>query len=571
MAAPAELVIKVLADVSKAKSALGSMSTEGGKLGKFAQGTSTAILGVGVATGAFGLSAVKSAEEAAAGVAGLEQVFKSMGDSTGTAAADAQTYASELSKLTAIEDDTIIAAQTQLATFGAVSDETAQAAGIFDRATGAAADLAAAGFGSMDSNAVALGKALNDPIKGIGALAKSGVTFTDAEKEMIASMQEAGDMTGAQEVVLKALEKQVGGTAAATATGSEKMATALGETKESIGAALLPAFEKLTTVITEDLLPAIQPMIDLFSKNIDIILPLAGMLLAITAGLKLAAIAQAIMNSTLLASPVTWIILGLVALIAVIVLVIKNWDKIVAATKAAWATIKGALAAVWNWIKSSVVTVFSSISRFISGIWTGIKDAWSSVATWFGGLKDKVLGWFANAANWLLNAGKNVIGGLWTGYKDAWVNVLTWLGGLIDKVKGFFSGAAEWLFNIGKDIIKGLWDGLKDMWSDVTGWIGGLGDKIADLKGPPARDARLLVGAGKLIMGGLESGLASGWSGVASYLGSRNLAINGSITGGVAGRGGSSSTYQLNMYPRTANANDVAYGFRRLELARTGR
>ena len=40
----------------------------------------------------------------------------------------------------------------------------------------------------MDANSVQLGKALQDPVKGITALAKSGVTFTVAEKKMIKEM-----------------------------------------------------------------------------------------------------------------------------------------------------------------------------------------------------------------------------------------------------------------------------------------------------------------------------------------------------------------------------------------------
>ena len=78
--------------------------------------------------------------------------------------------------------------QSILATFHSVSGATGRAAGVFDRATAAGADLAAAGFGSIESNAVQLGKALEDPKKGLTALAKSGVTFTQAQKDQIEQM-----------------------------------------------------------------------------------------------------------------------------------------------------------------------------------------------------------------------------------------------------------------------------------------------------------------------------------------------------------------------------------------------
>jgi phage-related protein len=223
---------------------------------------------------------------------------------------------------------------------------------------------------------------------------------------------------------------------------------------------------------------------------------------------------QMILNGTLVLNPIGLVIAAIVALIAVVILVIKNWDNIVAATKAAWSAIKDAIS-----------VAIDAIAGFFSDLWGTIT-----------GLKDKVLGFFTSAVSWLVSAGKNIISGLLDGIKDGWNTVTDWVGGMLDRILGFYANAGRWLYDIGKKIIQGLWDGLKDMWSNVTGWIGGLGDKIADLKGPPAHDARLLVGAGKLIMGGLESGLRSGWTGVAGYLGSRNLAISGGTL--AAGRGG---------------------------------
>jgi hypothetical protein len=471
MAAPARLQIIVDADTKGVASAFSEVQSQSGKIAGFANTASNVMFGAVAAIGAVGATTIKSAEEAAAATAGLETVFASMGDTTGEAAESAIAYAEAMSKKIGVDDDAIIAAQTQLATFSAVSDETARAAGIFDRTTTAAADLAAAGFGSMDSNAVQLGKALQDPINGLSALARSGVTFTESQKAQIAAMVEAGEVTEAQTLVLAAIEKQVGGTAEATATGSEKMQVAFGEVQEQIGTALLPAFTSIAEVILNKVIPAIQPMLDFFMRHSDIILPLAGILLGVAVALKVVAVAQGIWNAVLLASPLTWIVVGIVALIAAIVLLIANWDKIVAATKRAWAAITEA-----------------------------IGDAWETIKGWFTDLPEKILGVFTNAH--------------------------------------------RWLYNIGKEIIGGLWDGLKDMWGNVTSWVSGLGKKIADLKGPPAKDAQLLVGAGRLIMGGLQTGLQSGWSGVAGYLGSRNVAIAGAMSGGV---GFGASTVNINV------------------------
>jgi hypothetical protein len=97
---------------------------------------------------------------------------------------------------------------------------------------------------------VQLGKALEDPIKGLAALGKSGVTFTADQKALIKSLVETGDMLPkAQEIILKAVEMQVGGTAEATANASDKMKVAWSQLQEQLGQRLLPVFEKFSLLL----------------------------------------------------------------------------------------------------------------------------------------------------------------------------------------------------------------------------------------------------------------------------------------------------------------------------------
>jgi hypothetical protein len=131
-------------------------------------------------------------------------------------------------------------------TFGSLAKTADQVNGSFDRATKAAIDLAAAGFGNAESNAIQLGKALNDPIKGLTALTKSGVTFTEAERERIKVLVESNQIGEAQALILAAIEKQVGGTAEATVTSSAKMEAAFGQIEDAVGLALLPVLEQFS-------------------------------------------------------------------------------------------------------------------------------------------------------------------------------------------------------------------------------------------------------------------------------------------------------------------------------------
>jgi hypothetical protein len=144
-------------------------------------------------------------------------------------------YADTMARSTGVDDEIIKNTQAKLLTFRELALSADTAGGAFDRATAAAVDMAAAGFGEATNNAVQLGKALNDPIKGVTALTRSGITFTAAEKAKIATMVESGKMLDAQKFVLKAIETQVGGTAKATATATDRMKQAYGQVQESIG------------------------------------------------------------------------------------------------------------------------------------------------------------------------------------------------------------------------------------------------------------------------------------------------------------------------------------------------
>jgi hypothetical protein len=96
---------------------------------------------------------------------------------------------------------------------------------------------------------------LNDPIKGITALARSGVTFTAQEKEKIKALVESGKMLEAQDTLLKAIETQVGGTAASTVTATFKIGAAFGHVRDVVGTLLLPLFEKFADFMVNKVVP----------------------------------------------------------------------------------------------------------------------------------------------------------------------------------------------------------------------------------------------------------------------------------------------------------------------------
>ena len=66
----------------------------------------------------------------------------------------------------------------------------------------------------LNSAAMMVGKALNDPVAGLdGALAARACSSPQIQKDMIKAMVEAGDVAGAQNMILKSLKQQIGGSA----------------------------------------------------------------------------------------------------------------------------------------------------------------------------------------------------------------------------------------------------------------------------------------------------------------------------------------------------------------------
>jgi hypothetical protein len=370
---------------------------------------------------AMGASALRAAEEAQVADNRLNNIVKSMGlfgTETEAVTKRLSAFADQTMKQTAIDDEVIKSTQAKLATFknlAATADETG---GAMDRATLAALDLAAAGFGSAETNAVQLGKALQDPVKGITALARAGVTFTETEKEKIKALVESGQMLEAQNMILGAIETQVGGTAEATATGSAKMTVAFGEMSESIGTALLPLFEQLVPLVTG--------FFEWIGQNSKVVTVLVGIMGAL-------AVAILAVNFALNANPIVKVITLIAALATGVVLLIDwlvklygGWDKLFK-DLGKWLTDVGrTFKTIWDGISSVVGGVLNGISslwtKYITTLTNGIKNFGNVFASIWNGL--------GNIARVALNAVINVIEG-WINNVIRGVNTLV---GLINNV-----------------------------------------------------------------------------------------------------------------------------------------
>jgi ribosomal protein L12E/L44/L45/RPP1/RPP2 len=246
------LILKMLSKfddsgIRKAKSSFGGLNKTLGAVG----------LGLGLGQIAnYATNAVKGFEQAQIASSKLASVMQSMGVGMATQRVDA--YAESLQDLTAVDADIIKGAQTKLATFANLNMTINKSGGAFDRATVAAIDLAAAGFGSIESNAVQLGKALNDPVKGLTALTRSGITFTAKEKDKIKTLVATNKTLEAQDLILKAIEKQVGGTAEAGVSVFDRLNRSMESVSDEVGQILLPYMKDFADFLMKDVVPNVK-------------------------------------------------------------------------------------------------------------------------------------------------------------------------------------------------------------------------------------------------------------------------------------------------------------------------
>jgi len=106
----------------------------------------------------------------------------------------------------------------------------------------------------MNASAILVGKALNDPVKGVGALSKAGVQFTASQKETIKALVESGDAMSAQKMILKELETQFGGSAKAAGQTLPGQLNILKETFRNTAEGLVTTFIPYLTRATKSLL-----------------------------------------------------------------------------------------------------------------------------------------------------------------------------------------------------------------------------------------------------------------------------------------------------------------------------
>ncbi|MFI6606845.1 hypothetical protein [Streptomyces sp. NPDC050507] len=313
------------------------------------------------------------------------------------------------------------------------------------------------------------------------------------------------------------------------------------------------------------------------------------------------AIAQGIFNAVMALSPITWIIIGIVALIAVIVLIatktkwfqtiwkvawegIKTgalavWEALKVAFSATiqffvwqWQTVSGAFSAAWNAIKTAVDTVWTGIKWIVTTQINAVRTTITNVMNVVRSVVRTVWGWIKTFIGVQVTAVKRAIAGLSSivgqvrGFfgrmKDAAVDRVTalvaFVRGIPGKVKGALGDLGGLLVGAGRSIIRGLINGISGMVGALKDKLGGITNIIPDWKGPMSVDLRLLAPSGQALMSGLMTGIDSQLPTLHNQLTGVTRSISSQVQTGqrVAGR----SMAGLVTPPRSLTAPTMAGG-----------
>lgn len=197
------------------------------------------------------------------------QAIKSTGGAAKITADQVGDLATAISNKTGADDEAIQSGANLLLTFTNIKNGVGAGNDIFNQATSAITDMTAAMNDGqvtqqgLKTSAIQVGKALNDPIKGVTALQKVGVTFTAEQKKQIETLVKSGKTMQAQKIILGELGKEFGGAAAAAGDPFTRLTTIFGNLGEQIGGYLLPYANKFANFVSNKLIPGISGLADL--------------------------------------------------------------------------------------------------------------------------------------------------------------------------------------------------------------------------------------------------------------------------------------------------------------------
>lgn len=382
--------------------------------------------------------------------------------------------------------------------------------------------------------------------------------------------------------------------AANQATFSQKMkdaGAAMDALGIKIGEALLPSATRA--------LGAISDLVGFMTKHVTAMEAFAVGLGAVALGLAVASLASWDFNASLLADPLTWIVVGIVAVVAGLVELVLHWKTVAAWLSGVWsATLKG-LSIAWDWVVSAtesawhaisgaITSAWHSIASFFSSAWHTVTDpivnAWrwveSTTAAVWGAISKFFMKWWplllvifaapiaVLMALWnhfhaeAFSAAKAVWGDIAGFFSSIW----SWIAGVASSVWGgiteFFSGAAHDVDSIFRDV----WNPLSRFFSEIWSWIAGVARSMwggikNDILQPIESAASTVASFVSKIASAISGGLSKAISAVEGLAGEWVSVGTNIVMGIVHGVEGSAGTLFSSLKSLASNALSSAKSF----------
>lgn len=441
----------------------------------------------------------------------LNSTLANTGPITGVTADMVSKLADHYQGLTRFEDDMIISGGEVLGRFKEINST------VFPDALRLSLDLATKWGTSVPDAAGILGKALADPGAGLMKLKLAGVVFNAEQEKMIQTMTEAGDVAGAQALIMDVVNKAVGGSAEAagkTAAGTwERLKNIWGNTLETLGTGLVPALTKLGDTLTVYLnKPEVAVFVDQlatgignFAMSVVTNLPIAiqwiqnafgwleehkGVIVAALAviGVAVGAWVYTVVTAAVAMLAAMWPVILIMAVVAAAAyLIYTAWTE-------NWGGIQQKVQTVIDFVKNLISAGLQFIQDLNSGKLGWISDVWKSTwdliklyfTTFWENIKS-ILALFQAAFSGDWKRFGEILREIWDRswkllgeiLKTAWDNIVTILKNVIPNIINFFKNI-DW-GQIGRNIVKGIAEGLFGNNNVIDRAIQNLADHMLDV------------------------------------------------------------------------------------------
>lgn len=317
------------------------------------------------------------------------------------------------------------------------------------------------------------GRTLFELLGNLGSII--GTIFTAFDQEGGGTLNTLTDLTDRLDKFLKSAEGQ-------------EVLHSLGQVLHAIGTAITdvllaglkalgPAFvivapliSQFASIVADELIVGLRilgPLLTGFAKVVEFLgpglVPLVASVYALNKAIGVLGIGFKLLNTIMKANV---FILIASAIIALVFLIIENWDTIWPFLVSVWEKIRSAAMAIWEGIKVAIINpiresvqnvkdFFTNLSSTVVAIWNGMIERVKMLVRAFGvAIVDPI--------------------------RDAIENVKSFFRELPGNITDFFSGAKNWLFNIGRDIIQGLLDGIQNMFNRLMDKIRSIGNSITN-------------------------------------------------------------------------------------------